>query len=274
MTNPLTKYFRQPSIFIKLPSGGDHYPPGALNMPANGELPVLPMTAVDEITYRTPDGLFNGSSTVEVIKSCVPNIQDPWNMPAMDLDTVLIGIRIASYGHDMDISTTCPNCSTEAEHRLDLRGVLDRMEKGDYNQPLQRGDLTIYFRPMTYRQINANNAIQFEEQKMLSILPDSGIDTEKKTQLISESFKKITEMTISALAQGIKTIRTPDAQVTEIEHILEFLHNCDRGVFDNIRDTILALKSANEIKPLHLKCANCGHEYDQNITLDMSNFFG
>lgn len=273
MSNPLTKYFRQPSIFIKLPSGGQHYPPGSIDMPANGELPVLPMTAVDEITYRTPDGLFNGSSTVEVIRSCVPNIRDPWVMPAMDLDTVLIGIRIASYGHDMDVATTCPNCATGAEHRLDLRGVLDRMETSNYDQPLQRGDLTILFRPMNYQQINANNAIQFEEQKMLNILPDSGIDTEKKTQLISESFKKITEMTISALAQGIKMIRTPDAQVTETEHILEFLHNCDRAVFDSIRDKILALKAANEIKPLHLKCDNCSHEYDQNITLDMSNFF-
>lgn len=273
MTNPLSKYFRQPSIFIKLPSKGNHYPDRSLDMPANGELPVLPMTAVDEITYRTPDGLFNGSSTVEVIKSCVPNILDPWNMPAMDLDSVLIGIRIASYGHDMDISTTCPNCGTAADHQLDLRVVLDTMPKSDYSQPFTRGDLTIYFQPMTYRQINANNAIQFEEQKMLNILPDSGIDADKKTQMISDAFKKITDMTIRALGQSIKMIQTPSAQVTELEHIIEFLRNCDRKTFEGIRDRILALKAANEIKPLNLKCGNCSHEYEQAVTLDMSNFF-
>ena len=273
MSNPLSKYFRQPSIFIKLPSGGNHYPAGAIDIPANQELPVLPMTAVDEITYRTPDGLFNGSSTVSVIESCVPNIKDAWNMPAMDLDTVLIGIRIASYGHDMEVSTTCPACGTEAEHRLDLRRVIDTMEKGDYSKPLQKGDLTIYFKPMTYRQINANNAIQFEEQKLISMLPDSGIEPEKKSQMISESFKKITEMTIAALSQSIKIIQTPSAQVTDPDHILEFLRNCDRATFDSVRDTILSLKSKNEIRPLKLKCGNCSQEYDQNITLDMSNFF-
>ena len=57
--NPLSQYFRQPVIYIKLPSNGKFYPPGTLDMPANNELPVLPMTAIDEITYRTPDALFD-----------------------------------------------------------------------------------------------------------------------------------------------------------------------------------------------------------------------
>ena len=60
--NPLTQYFRQPAIYVKLPSNGQHYPEAALNMPANNELPVYPMTAIDEITYRTPDALFNGNA--------------------------------------------------------------------------------------------------------------------------------------------------------------------------------------------------------------------
>ena len=65
--NPLKQYFRQPAIYVRLPSGGQHYPPGAINMPPNGELPVFPMTAMDEITYRTPDALFNGSAVISVI---------------------------------------------------------------------------------------------------------------------------------------------------------------------------------------------------------------
>ena len=45
--NPLSQFFRQPSIYIKLPSQGNYYPEGAIEMPQNGELPVLPMTAID-----------------------------------------------------------------------------------------------------------------------------------------------------------------------------------------------------------------------------------
>jgi hypothetical protein len=35
------------------------------------------MTAKDELMFKTPDALLNGQSTVEVVKSCIPAIQDP-----------------------------------------------------------------------------------------------------------------------------------------------------------------------------------------------------
>ena len=273
MSNPLSQYFRQPSIYIKLPSNGQFYPPGALDLPANGELPILPMTAVDEITYRTPDALYNGSATVSVIQSCVPNIKDAWKIPSTDIDTLLIAIRIASYGHELEVKSTCPKCNNSEEHGVDLRAVLDRLGGADFGQPLEHGDLILYFSPMTYQQINANSAIQFEEQKLLSLLPDSELDPAEKAKRIGEAFKKITEMSISALSLSIKAIVTPTAQVTENEHILDFLHNCERSVFEQIKDRIIALKSASEIQPLHLKCGECSNEYDQTFTLDMTNFF-
>ena len=39
----------------------------SIDMPENGELPVYPMTAIDEITVRTPDALFNGTAIAELI---------------------------------------------------------------------------------------------------------------------------------------------------------------------------------------------------------------
>ncbi|MFZ9751439.1 MAG: hypothetical protein ACO3CN_04985, partial [Candidatus Nanopelagicales bacterium] len=57
-TNPLARYFRKPAIYIRLPSNGEYWPTGSIEMPENRELPVYPMTAADEITYRTPDALF------------------------------------------------------------------------------------------------------------------------------------------------------------------------------------------------------------------------
>ena len=66
-TNPLTKYFRQPKIYLRLPSKGRYYPAGSLDMPDSGELPVYAMTAKDELMFKTPDALLNGESVVEVI---------------------------------------------------------------------------------------------------------------------------------------------------------------------------------------------------------------
>ena len=111
--NPLKQFFRQPAVYIKLPSDGQFWPDKAISMTENRELPVLPMTAIDEITYRTPDALYNGSATINVIQSCVPNIKNAWHMPTVDIDTVLVAIRVATYGHELEINTQCPNC----EHR-------------------------------------------------------------------------------------------------------------------------------------------------------------
>ena len=273
MTNPLSQYFRQPSIYIKLPSQGQNYPQGSLIMPQNGELPVYPMTAIDEITYRTPDALFNGQATVNVIQSCLPNIKDAWAVPSIDLDTILIAIRIASYGHDMEFGTTCPQCQTTSERTIDLRTMLDALRAPDYAARINHGDLEIYFRPLNYKNLNDNSQLQFEQQKLLQIIPDSTISESDKMDALTKAFKQLTEITIRSLSISITTIKTPQALVTEQPYIEEFLKNCDRDLFNQIRDHVLKLREQSELQPLKLKCDSCNNEYEQALTLDMASFF-
>jgi len=272
--NPLSDYFRQPSIYLKLPSNGNFYPENTLDMPPNGELPIYPMTAIDEISYRTPDALYNGTAVMNVIKSCVPNILDPWVIPAVDFDAILASIRIASYGHSMEIDTTCPKCEETASYSLDLRTVLDQLKSPDYSKSVDIGDLKVFFKPLSYKQINENSVVQFEEQKLASVLEDMEMDEEEKLQRLSAAFSNMTELTVKALAQNINYIQTPDGIVQEEEYINDFLHNCDRDVYNRIRDYVIGMKDDNELKPLQIKCQECEHEYEQPFTLDMSNFFG
>lgn len=273
LDNPLSRYFRQPSIYIRLPSQGRGWPTGSINMPANGEIPVYPMTVVDEITYRTPDALFNGQAVVNVIQSCMPNILDAWQIPSVDIDAILVAIRIASAGHSMDISTQCPACSTEQDYAVDLRTVLDKFGNSDYTKTLTIGDLTVSFKPLNYQEMTQNNQIQFEQQKSINALNDQGISDENRTNLINSMMKKLVDVTVHAIAQSISMVRTPTAQVYEIEHIVEFLNNCDRQTFNTIRDQAISLREASEIRPLKIRCMNCQHEYEQMFTMDMANFF-
>jgi RNase P subunit RPR2 len=273
--NPLSQYFRQPSIYIKLPSQGNYYPLGAIEMPQNGEIPVLPMTAIDEITYRTPDALFSGQAVINVIQSCVPAIKDAWAIPSIDIDTILVAIRIASYGHEMTFSTTCPKCQNEDEYAADLRNVLEQMKTPDYSNPIKQGDIEIYFRPMTYKNLSDNNKIQFDEQRIFQSLPnnDNAVDTAQLSAM-SAALQRMTEMTVSALSQSILTIKTPSAMVTEQEYISEFMKNCDSALFNRIQNYVVEHKSQAEMQPITITCNQCQNEYKQSITLDMSNFFG
>lgn len=272
-SNPLKQYFRQPAIYIRLPSNGQGWPAGSLVLPSNGELPVYPMTAIDEITYRTPDALFNGQAVIDVIQSCIPAIRDAWAAPLTDINSILVAIRIASYGHNMEFDTQCPKCNNEDSYDLDLRSVMDQLRSPDYSQTITHGDLEIRFRSMNYREQNSTNLEQFENQQMIRAIPGSDLPDDEKVQRMTEVMKSITRLTVKALTNSIASIRAPDAQVSEAAHIEEFLNNCDRALFTRIRDHVINLRQNTDIKPVPIKCTNCSNEYEQGINLDMANFF-
>lgn len=271
--NPLRKHFRQPAIYLRLPSQGQHYPADVLDMPPNGEIPILPMTALDEIITRTPDALFNGSSTVEVLRSCVPNIRDPWQTPNTDLNALLVAVRVASYGHNMDVPSKCPNCGNDQEYQVDLRLVLDNFRCPDYARPLVLGDLSITFAPMTYQQVNESSRMRFQDDKTMQTVTSLDMPEEEKMRELSNTFRHITEMTIRTLGESISCITAPDIMVTDQNHIQEFLRNCPKNVFEEIKQFLIKLRQGTEIQPLKITCNECQHQYEQQFTLDMSNFF-
>jgi len=271
--NPLSSYFRRPSIYIRLPSNGKFYPTGALRLTESGEYPVFPMTAIDEITYRTPDALFNGQGIIDVIQSCVPHIKNAWAIPTIDLDAILVGIRMASYGSSLDIDTKCPSCNEESTFSISLQSILDNLKSPDFDQTMTIGDLEVGFKPLNFRQTNENNIIRFEEQKLLNVLSDTNMEEAQKLKLLNEAFKKVSSLTVKAVAQGIAYIKTPDSAVTEQTFIEEYLKNCDNKVFTRIRDRVVELKAESELKPLDITCPECNYQYKQSFTLDMANFF-
>jgi DNA-directed RNA polymerase subunit M/transcription elongation factor TFIIS len=272
--NPLRRYFRQPAIHVGLPSGGKYYPAGTLEMPANGEIPILPMTAIDEITSRTPDALFNGSAVMDIMASCVPAIKDPWQIPMIDFNTLLVSVRLASFGHEMEINSACPKCGHNHALTIDLRTVLDNLGRPNYDESVSAGDLTVYFAPMTYRQVNEVSRTNFEDQKIMQALSNSEMPEEEKLKRLGDAFRKITELTIKSISESIAVIKTADAMVTDKPSILEFLQNCPKHVFDQIRDHTVKLREATDLTPVSVTCENCSNQYEQTFTLDMSNFFG
>jgi hypothetical protein len=275
ITNPLKQFFRQPAIYLRLPSTGQYWDSAAISLPDNQELPIFPMTAIDEITYRTPDALFNGQAVVNVIQSCVPAIQDAWKTPSTDFNAILIAIRIASYGHDMDMTVKCPSCETESDFTIDLRKILDKIKSGDYAESLKQGDLEITFTPISFKHQNEINLKQFEQQRKIQQIQDSAeLDDEQKLKQLNATLQDITQLTVEMLNHSVASIRTPQSLVTESEFIQEFLVNCDRKFYTELRDHVVKLRQAGEIEPFDTTCPNCSHKWKQTMTLDQAAFFG
>jgi hypothetical protein len=76
------------------------------------------------------------------------------------------------------------------------------------------------------------------------------------------------------IASTVEYIKTPEVTVTNQEFIREFLENCDRQTNKAIKEKSMELKTRNDLKPMRLKCINCNHEYDQELMLNITNFFG
>jgi len=271
--NPLFKHFRQPSVYVKLPSRGKFWPANSLDLPPTEEIAVYPMTVKDEVLIKTPDALMNGSGVTDVIASCCPSIKDAWEMTAVDLDTILIAIRIASYGPTMDIDTKCPHCGVENTHTVDLRILLDEIKTPSYD-PLPIGDLVFYLKPQTFKNINSNNIIAYEQQKLIAALGDSDLTEEEKIAQFHQMFPKLTDLNIMALVNCIDAIQANDDLVRDRDHIKEFVSNCDRMTYQRIKDQIDQYIEQIKLQPVQAQCTECTETYSTDLIFEQSNFFG
>jgi hypothetical protein len=272
-TNPLSTYFRQPKVYLKLPSKGRFYSAGSLDKSGIDEYPVYAMTAKDELMFKTPDALMNGSATVEVIRSCVPAIQDPWNMPSIDIDAVLIAIRIATYGENMELAVECPSCDHLNDYIIDLLRYLDKASNFDFVSSIAIGPLTVNIRPYSYREITKTALKTIEQNRIIDIVNNDNLSDEEKIEQFGKSFVKLTSMTVEVIAGCIESIDTPDGRVEDQTMILEFINNSSSEVFNTINDHIVLMKEKIALGAHDAECKECGHKFSVEITMDQTNFF-
>ena len=280
-TNPLKRYYRQPQISIQLPSKQKYYPETVVQKTVTGEHPVLPMTAIDELSFRTPDSMMSGQSTVDVIRSCIPTILDPWQLVNYDIDTVLIAIRIASYGETMDVTATVPVTNEQMTHTINLPQVLDNLRREQITDTcVMKDGLTIQIRPLTYRQITQSQLKTFEQQKIYSQVAQSEMTAEDKTKKFLDSFKILSELNMDLLVGNIDLIRMPTGEsVNDKEHIKQFIQNADARMIKELETKLAEMRQQGSIKPIRIKAteeqikAGAPVSYDVPITFDNANFF-
>jgi hypothetical protein len=281
--NPLRKHFRQPKIYLTLPSKGKYYPEGSLEMPENQELPVYAMTAKDELALKTPDALLNGQATVDMIKSCIPNIKDPWKMPALDIDACLVAIRIATYGETMEITATPPGLKETVDYSIDLRHVLDRYTNAVFNPTFTFENMEVTTKPLTYMDFSKINMQTFEEQRILALVNTDDMQEDIKLQKFTESFNKIRDLTLQMVANSVEKITLLSAEdtieVTERAFITEFLENSEKKFFSALQEHIKTEKEKFQVPPMDVRATEEQIEqgvpetFQIPITFDQSTFF-
>lgn len=279
--NPLSSFMRQPKIYIRLPSDGKFWPEGSLKISETGEYPVYSMTAKDELMLKIPDAVMSGQAVVDVIQHCIPDIKNAWYVPSIDLDVLLIAIRLATYGEKM-ITPINLDDDTEYEYSVDLRIVMDMlMNQITWNSVVPiNDDLTVYVRPMNYKQISENALKTFETQKILQIANNEGMQEEEKLRAFKESFEKLTNLTIGLVESSIYRIDSSAGSTENPFHIKEFMENADKEIFNAIQGHLEKLRDINALKPITVPVTDemkekgfIGDTIEIPLVFDPSTFF-
>jgi len=278
--NPLSSFMRQPKIFIRLPSQGEYWPAGSLAMTETGELPVYSMTAKDEMMLKIPDALMNGQAVVDVIEHCIPNIKNAWHVPTVDMDIILIAIRLATYGEKM--TTPLEFGDVAMDYQVDLRMIMDTlMHQIGWDPVVSVNDqLTVFVRPLNYKQITATALQTFETQKIMQIANNETLTEDDKLKMFKESFSRLTDSTIGMIGASIYRVDSSLGSTEDPDYIKEFVDNMDKDMFNKIQDHLETLREQNTVKPINVPVSEdmkaqgiTGETVEIPLVFDASTFF-
>jgi hypothetical protein len=279
-TNPLAGLMRKPKLAVRLPSNGKFWPKGSLNISETSEYEVYSMTAKDEILLKNPGTQSGGQAVVNVIHSCIPSIVNAWDTPGIDLDTILIAIRIATYGPILKTPVDINGTTYYVD--VDLPTVLDDIlnsSKWDEQLILDNG-MVIFLKPLPYKQISKAGVEATETQKIMNVVNDEKLSEDKKLELFKESFVKLTDITIGVVAESIfKIITDNGTTVEDAKFINEYIQQCDREVFNQIRVRMNQLGENASIKPIVVSATEemiangSSEQVEVSITFNSDTFF-
>lgn len=251
--NPLNSFMRQPKLYVRLPSNGEYWPNNSLVKSETGEYPVYSMTAKDELILKVPDALLNGQGIVSVIEHCMPNIKNAWSIPNIDLDVILIAIRIATYGEKMKLPFKVMD--REFEYELDLRYIIDNLIGTiTWNPAIQISpEMIVYVKPLDYKVMAATSTKTFETQRLLQTANNDNLSEDEKSKIFNESFNKLNEITVGIVNNSVFQIDTSEGSIDNLLYIRDFMDNADKGIYDKIKNHIESLREINSVKSLKIE---------------------
>jgi len=269
--NPLKKYFRQPKIYVDLPSNGMYCEPGTL-MGDPSNMPIYGMTGMDEIIMKTPDALLRGESTVRVIESCCPVVKDAWDVSILDLDLLMVAIRIATYGNTMSVSHKCPHCESENDYEIELGNIINHFKQCTYDGKIVLKDLAINIRPLTYKLWTEFQVRSFTIQRLVAQAMQLE-DQDESQRILTGLFEQISQLQRETIIAQIDTVEVAEGVVDQKSFIQEWVENSEQIIFDEIKKRIESNRKTWEIPELGVTCPDCTKESNVAITVDQSDFF-
>ena len=275
--NPLQGYLRNPKLYIIVPSGGKFSNLETISG-ISGEIPIYPLTSMDETMLRNPDALLNGESMANVIKSCT-GLTNAHELTSNDVDVILLAIRFATYGDELELTLTCPACSATVETTISIEPILETVTplEDHYDVTLDNG-LICDLKPYTFKDSQKAALAAFRETTELNNLINSESDELARLATFNKSFVAMAELNIEILSNAITKVTIPQdngepVEVTEHEYIAEWVRGISKTHADVIIDKLNEINELGIDRDVDITCTECGHGFKTRVEFNPSNFF-
>ena len=310
----LKNAIRNIALTTKLPCNPKWYTENVIDYGLNNEVEVYPMTHSDEILMHNPDALFSNNAISKIISSCVPAVKNVSKVYMPDIETLLLAIKIASVGDELEVYNVCPECfekynllSEEERNKLieekklfiepqayifDARTCLEQVDTLPDEFPIKINDnIKVYVKPLTLEESTKyeldnfmiQNRIQHYIAESKNIKEDvdalTDFDRWQENREKNEGFNQLlTELdgvASNMLKSAIKYITLNDEILSDEEDINDLLDNISSEKYELIKKTMEEANKSRLNKSFNCKCNYCGYEWS-NVTIDFnfSNFFG
>lgn len=250
--NPLMDFARKVECSVKLPSNGGWYDDDVVSFNAINEIDIKPMLPNDEMAIVNPETLISGDTIVQLIKSCCPTVHKPEELYYPDVNTILLGIKKATYGDELSQQYICPLCWSKKNDVVMKEFIRLVKEKyGDEEVELSKEETTEFEK---LADENTKEIItQMEKNDEICITPQ-----EIKSS-IGDVLASITLLPLNGLVElknGLKVYATPYKCADKIrfvnkqikyQKIVKYAEEQQRR-FDNLQD--ITPEYVNSVKGL------------------------
>lgn len=277
--NPLSQYYRRPGTYLGLPSQGRFYavPPKVSD---TNELAIYPMTAKDELALKNPDALLNGEALKQVIASVCPDIANVNEIPAPDIDAILVAMRMTSYGDDMSLNVNhnCVESEGNSQHvTVGLGGVLATLKEipDSVGKVTLASGVQVVLKPYTLEAQSKLLRTQFSTMRQLQAAEANEKATiEQKANIANDGYNQLVSLSQEILAESIISVTLPDGTaVTNAGHILEWVKNLDRASNSRLDDELKQFNEFGITRTLKVKCEHCSEDFTTDMLFDPTSFF-
>lgn len=255
--NPLMSAIKLPGRIFQLPSRGIFYKNGELaDDVKNGEVHVMPMSALAEIHMKNPDQLFSGHAIETVFQECVVGINKPGSLLSKDVDAVMMFLRTVTYGPTYEF-TAVHNCEHAKNHSYiaDVDTCINETKMIDptiieslYKIELPSGQV-VRLEPSRYSQV-------------IELLKAN----EGKEKITVDDMKANLIMMLTSVV-----VRVDD--VTDPKHIKEWLSKIPSPWVNRIAEKIESINDWGPVMRWSGKCRDCNEEFEIELPINPVSFF-